>query len=40
MNQLPRRALSRYGLTLQGNFLSVNCLCRMLTRGELLTYQP
>ncbi|EHX76772.1 hypothetical protein ECDEC13E_1488 [Escherichia coli DEC13E] len=24
MNQLPRRALSRYGLTFQGNILSVN----------------
>ncbi|HFX4787523.1 TPA: hypothetical protein ACIEP3_004255 [Escherichia coli] len=32
MNQLPRRALSRYGLTFQGNILSVNCQCRMLTR--------
>ncbi|EFG8235103.1 hypothetical protein BMA84_004933, partial [Escherichia coli] len=28
----PRRALSRYGLTFQGNILSVNCQCRMLTR--------
>ncbi|HAJ4909748.1 TPA: hypothetical protein HLY69_24180, partial [Escherichia coli] len=26
------RALSRYGLTFQGNILSVNCQCRMLTR--------
>ncbi|HAI3886764.1 TPA: hypothetical protein JZY58_004627, partial [Escherichia coli] len=25
-------ALSRYGLTFQGNILSVNCQCRMLTR--------
>ncbi|MEB2397544.1 hypothetical protein QMN44_23905, partial [Escherichia coli] len=32
MNQLPRRALSRYGLTFHGNILSVNCQCRMLTR--------
>ncbi|MEH4116534.1 hypothetical protein POX54_22385, partial [Escherichia coli] len=32
MNQLPRRALSRYGLTFQGNILSVNCQCRMFTR--------
>ena len=32
MNQLPRRALSRYGLTFQGNILSVNCQSRMLTR--------
>ncbi|HAV7830279.1 TPA: hypothetical protein JK825_004406 [Escherichia coli] len=32
MNQLPCRALSRYGLTFQGNILSVNCQCRMLTR--------
>ncbi|ENU2506477.1 hypothetical protein ACHGMB_005676, partial [Escherichia coli] len=31
MNQLPRRALSRYGLTFHGNILSVNCQCRMLT---------
>ncbi|HAH0806861.1 TPA: hypothetical protein HHG30_004686, partial [Escherichia coli] len=23
---------SRYGLTFQGNILSVNCQCRMLTR--------
>lgn len=27
-----RRALSRYALTFQGNILSVNCQCRMLTR--------
>ncbi|MDJ1194992.1 hypothetical protein E8D95_22295 [Escherichia coli] len=32
MNQLPRRALSRYGLTFQGNILSVNCQFRMRTR--------
>ncbi|EHL2661688.1 TPA: hypothetical protein U0F20_001407 [Escherichia coli] len=32
MNQQPRRALSRYTLTFQGNILSVNCQCRMLTR--------
>ncbi|HAX4820405.1 TPA: hypothetical protein JZG24_003095 [Escherichia coli] len=32
MNQQPRRALSRYALTFQGNILSVNCLCRMFTR--------
>ncbi|EEV5969279.1 TPA: hypothetical protein HMU84_23825 [Escherichia coli] len=32
MNQLPRRALSRYGLTFQGNILSVNCQCRILIR--------
>lgn len=48
MNQLPRHALSRYGLTFQGNILSVNCQFRMrtrvrahalhLTRGELLNY--
>ena len=31
MNQLPRRALSRYALTFQGNILSVNCQCRMFT---------
>ncbi|EER4371157.1 hypothetical protein F7942_005188 [Escherichia coli] len=27
-----RRAISRYALTFQGNILSVNCQCRMLTR--------
>ncbi|HFG3511017.1 TPA: hypothetical protein ACGGLE_004079 [Escherichia coli] len=32
MNQQPRRALSRYALTFQGNILSVNCQCRILTR--------
>ena len=32
MNQQLRRALSRYALTFQGNILSVNCQCRMLTR--------
>ncbi|EEQ8256105.1 hypothetical protein IIM10_001927 [Escherichia coli] len=29
---LFRRALSRYALTFQGYILSVNCLCRILTR--------
>ncbi|WP_218353348.1 hypothetical protein [Escherichia coli] len=32
MNQQLRRALSRYALTFQGDILSVNCQCRMLTR--------
>ncbi|MBC6569228.1 hypothetical protein GW736_04800 [Escherichia coli] len=27
-----RRSLSCYALTFQGNILSVNCQCRMLTR--------
>ncbi len=36
MNQLPRRALSRYGLTFQGNILSVNCQCRMGDAANLL----
>ncbi|MCN6067568.1 hypothetical protein MLX44_24795, partial [Escherichia coli] len=37
MNQLPRRALSRYGLTFQGNILSVNCQCRILIRVRRTT---
>ena len=47
MNQLPRRALSRYGLTFHGNILSSKlsvpdahpCPAHALhlTRGELLT---
>ncbi len=49
MNQLPRRALSRYGLTFQGNILSKLSVpdahpcpahALHLTRGELLNYQP
>ncbi|HAV8477527.1 TPA: hypothetical protein JLD04_004436 [Escherichia coli] len=37
MNQLPRRALSRYALTFQGNILSVNCQCRILIRVRCTT---
>ncbi|MWE92877.1 hypothetical protein GQE35_22375, partial [Escherichia coli] len=37
MNQLPRRTLSRYGLTFQGNILSVNCQCRILIRVRRTT---
>ena len=37
MNQLPRRALSRYALTFQGNILSVNCQYRILIRVRRTT---
>ncbi|EIQ0013734.1 hypothetical protein [Escherichia coli] len=50
MNQLPRRALSRYGLTFQGKLTSGKLVlpdahpcpahALHLTRGELLNHQP
>ena len=37
MNWQPRRALSCYALTFQGNILSVTCQCRILTRVRRTT---
>lgn len=37
MNQLPRRALSRYALAFQGYILSVNCQYRILIRVRRTT---